>query len=82
MVADERGLELSVLCEDLEAIFSRHRLIVAKKKIEKKNMSLRRRLHDLQDELASLEHHIAELEDKTAELHKENDAVLSRDDDH
>jgi hypothetical protein len=48
MVADERGLELAILREDLqEAIFSRHRLIVMKKRITKRNMSLRRRLHDL-----------------------------------
>jgi hypothetical protein len=42
MVADERGLELVVLREDLqEAIFSRHHLIIAKKKIAKRNKSLR-----------------------------------------
>jgi hypothetical protein len=36
MVADERGLELAVLREDLpEAIFSRHHLIAAKRKITK-----------------------------------------------
>jgi TolA-binding protein len=83
MVADERGLELAVLCEDLqEAIFSRHHQIAAKKRIAKRNMSLRRRLHDLQDQLASLESHVSELEDEATELHKENKAVLGRDDDH
>jgi hypothetical protein len=50
MEVDERGLELAVLCEDLqEAIFSRHRVIAAKKKIAKRNRSLRRRIRDLQD---------------------------------
>jgi hypothetical protein len=56
MVADEDGLELTVLHEDLqEAIFSRHRLIIVKKKIAKRNKSLRRRIRDLQDQIASLE---------------------------
>jgi TolA-binding protein len=83
MVADERGLELAVLREDLqEAIFSRHHLIAAKKRIAKRSKSLRRRIHDLQDQLASLKSHVSELEDEAAELRKENDAVLSRDDDH
>jgi hypothetical protein len=41
-------LELAVLREDLqEAIFSRHHLIAAKKRIAKRNRSLRRRVHDL-----------------------------------
>jgi hypothetical protein len=44
MVADEHGLELAVLREDLQAaIFSRHHLIAAKKR----NRSLRRRVRDL-----------------------------------
>jgi TolA-binding protein len=83
MVADERGLELAILHEDLqEAIFSRHRLVVTKKKIAKRNRSLRWRIGDLQDQLASHESHVSELKDKAAELRKENDVVLSRDDDH
>jgi regulator of replication initiation timing len=83
MVADERGLELAVLREDLqEAIFSRRHLIAAKKRIAKRNMSLRRHVRDLQDQVASLESHMSELEDEAAELRKENDAVLSRDDEH
>jgi hypothetical protein len=83
MVADERGLELAVLHEDLQAaIFSHHHLIAAKKWIAKRNRNLRRRVCDLQDQLASLESHVSELEDETAELCKENKAVLSRDDDH
>jgi TolA-binding protein len=83
MVTNERGLELAVLREDLqESIFSRHRLIVAKKKIVNKNKSPRRRIRDLQDQLASLESHMSELEDETAELCKENEAILSCDDDH
>jgi hypothetical protein len=50
MVADEHGLELAVLREDLqEAIFSRHRIIAAKKKIAKGNRRLRRRIRELQD---------------------------------
>jgi hypothetical protein len=50
MLADERGLELAVLHEDLqEAIFSRHRVIVVKNKIAKRNKSLRRHIRDLQD---------------------------------
>jgi chromosome segregation ATPase len=82
MVADECGLELAVLHEDLqEAIFFCHRLIAANKKIAKRNMSLRRRIRDLQDQLASLESHMLDLEDEAVELHKENDALLSRDDD-
>jgi Mg2+ and Co2+ transporter CorA len=83
MVADERGLELAVLREDLqESIFSRHRLLAAKRKIVKKNMALRQRVRDLEDHLASLESHVSELEEETTELHKENEAVLGRDDDH
>jgi regulator of replication initiation timing len=83
MVADERGLELAVLCEDLqESIFSHHRLLVAKRKIVKKNKALRRRVRELEDHLASLESHVSELEEETAELRKENEAVLGRDDDH
>jgi hypothetical protein len=83
MVADERGLELAVLCEDLqESIFSRHRILAAKRKIVKKNKALRRRVRGLEDHLASLESHVSELEEETAELRKENEAVLGRDDDH
>jgi hypothetical protein len=42
MVADERGLELAVLHEDLqESIFSRLRLLVAKRRIVKRNRALR-----------------------------------------
>jgi hypothetical protein len=42
MVTDERGLELAVLCEDLqESIFSCHCLLATKRKIVKKNMTLR-----------------------------------------
>jgi hypothetical protein len=83
MVADERGLELAVLREDLqESIFSCHHLLSAKRKIMKKNKALRRRVRELEDHLASLESHVSELEEETAELHKENEAVLSRDDDH
>jgi hypothetical protein len=83
MVANERGLELAVLREDLqESIFSRHRLLVAKRKIVKKNKALRRRVRELEDHLASLESHMSELEEETAELRKENEAVLGRDDDH
>jgi hypothetical protein len=77
-IADKRGLELAILQEDLhEAIFSRHLLIIAKR-----NKSLRRHICDLQDQLASLESHVSELEDEATELRKENDAILSRDDDH
>jgi peptidoglycan hydrolase CwlO-like protein len=83
MVANERGLELSILREDLqESIFSHHHLLVAKRKIVKKNMALRQRVHKLEDHLASLESHVSELEEETAELRKENEAVLGRDDDH
>jgi hypothetical protein len=83
MVVDERGLELAILHKDLqEAIFCRHHLIITKKKIAKRNRSLRRCICDLQDQLASLESHMSKLEDEAAELCKENDAVLSRDDDH
>jgi regulator of replication initiation timing len=83
MFADERGLELAVLREDLQAaIFSRHHLIAAKKRIGKRNMSLRHRVRDLQDQLSSLESHMSDLEEETAELRKENEAVLSHDDDH
>jgi regulator of replication initiation timing len=83
MVTDERGLELAVLREDLqEFIFSRHHLLVAKRKIMKKNMALRQRVRELEDHLASLESHVSELEEETTELRKENEAVLGRDDDH
>jgi regulator of replication initiation timing len=83
MVADERGLELAVLREDLqESIFSRHHLLAAKRKIVKKNRALRQRVRELEDHLASLESHVSELEEETAELRKENEAVLGRDDDH
>jgi TolA-binding protein len=53
-----------------------------KKRIAKRNRNLRRRVHYLQDQLASLEIHVSELEEETAELHKENESVLSRDNDH
>jgi regulator of replication initiation timing len=83
MVADERGLELAVLREDLQAaIFSRHHLIAVKMRTAKRNRSLRRRICDLLDQLASLESHVSELEEETTELRKENEAILSRDDDH
>jgi regulator of replication initiation timing len=83
MVADERGLELAILCEDLqESIFSHHRLLAAKRRIVKRNRALRQRVHDLEDHLASLESHVSELEEETAELRKENKEVLGRDDDH
>jgi hypothetical protein len=83
MVADERGLELAVLREDLqESIFSRHRLLAAKRRIAKRNRALRQCVCDLEDHLASLESHMSELEEEIAELHKENEAVLGRDDDH
>jgi hypothetical protein len=83
IVTDERGLELAVLREDLqESIFSHHRLLAAKRKIVKKNMTLRQRVHELEYHLASLESHVSELEEETAELRKENEAVLGRDDDH
>jgi hypothetical protein len=83
MVADERGLELAVLREDLqESIFSCHRLLSSKRKIVKKNKALRRRVRELEDHLASLESHVSELEEETAELRKENEVVLGRDDDH
>jgi regulator of replication initiation timing len=83
MVADERGLELAVLCEDLqESIFSHHHLLATKRKIVKKNKALRRRVRELEDHLASLESHVSELEEETAKLRKENEAVLGRDDDH
>jgi hypothetical protein len=63
MVADERGLELAILREDLqESISSRHRLLSAKRKIVKKNKTLRRRVRELEDNLASLESHVSELE--------------------
>jgi hypothetical protein len=82
MAADERGLELAVLREDLqESIFSRHRLLAAKRKIVKRNRALRQRVRDLEDHLASLESHVYELEEETAELRKENEEVLGRDDD-
>jgi hypothetical protein len=83
MVFDERGLELAVLREDLqESIFSRHRLLAAKRRIMKRNRALRQRVRDLEDHLASLESHMSELEEETAELRKESEAVLGRDDDH
>jgi peptidoglycan hydrolase CwlO-like protein len=83
MVADERGLDLAVLREDLqESIFSHHRLLSAKRKIVKKNKALRRHVRELEDHLASLESHVSELEEETAELRKENEAVLGHDDDH
>jgi TolA-binding protein len=83
MVTNERGLELAVLREDLqESIFSRHRLLAAKRKIVKKNRTLRQRVRELEDHLASLESHVSELEEETAELRKDNEAVLGRDDDH
>jgi hypothetical protein len=42
MVADERGLELGVLHEDLqETILSRHHLLAAKRRISKRNRTLR-----------------------------------------
>jgi regulator of replication initiation timing len=83
MVADERGLELAVLREDLqESILSRHHLLAAKRRIAKRNMTLRQRVRDLEDHLASLKSHVSELEKETAKLHKENEAVLGRDDDH
>jgi hypothetical protein len=83
MVADERGLELAVLREDLqESIFSRHCLLSAKRKIMKKNKALRRRVRELEDHLASLESHVSELEEETTELRKENEEVLGHDDDH
>jgi hypothetical protein len=83
MVANERGLELAVLHEDLQAaIFSRHHFIATKKRIAKRNRNLRRRVRNHQDQLASLESHVSELEEETAELCKENEAVLSHDDDH
>jgi regulator of replication initiation timing len=83
MVADERGLELAVLREDLqESIFSCHRLLAAKRRIMKRNRALRQRIRDLEDHLASLESHVSELEEETAELRKENEEVLGRDDDH
>jgi hypothetical protein len=69
MVADERGLELAVLREDLqESIFSCHCLLAAKRKIMKKNKALRRRVRELGDHLASLESHVSELEEETAKL--------------
>jgi hypothetical protein len=83
MVTDERGLELAVLREDLqESIFSRHRLLAAKRRIVKRNRALRLRVRDLEGHLASLESHVSELEEETAELRKENEEVLGRDNDH
>jgi hypothetical protein len=83
MVADERGLELAVLHEDLqESIFSRHHLLAVKRKIVKKNRTLRQRVRELEDHLVSLESHVSELEEETTELRKENEAVVGRDDDH
>jgi hypothetical protein len=83
MVDDERGLELAVLCEDLqESIFSCHRLLAAKMRIMKRNRALRYHVHDLEDHLASLESYVSELEEETTEIRKENEAVLGCDDDH
>jgi hypothetical protein len=83
MAADERGLELTVLRDDLqESIFSRHHLLAAKRRIVKRNRALQQRVRDLEDHLASLESYVSELEEETAELRKENEAVLGRDDDH
>jgi TolA-binding protein len=83
MVADERGLELAVLHEDLqETILSCHHLLATKRRISKRNRTLRQRVHDLEDHLASLESHVSELEEETTELRKENEAVLGHDDDH
>jgi hypothetical protein len=83
MAADERGLELAILCEDLqESILSRHRLLAAKRRIMKRNRTLRQHVRDLEDHLASLESHVSELEEETAELRKENEVVLGRDDNH
>jgi regulator of replication initiation timing len=83
MVADERGLELAILHEDLqESIFSHHHLLSAKRKIMKKNKALRRRIRELEDHLTSLESHLSELEEETVKLRKENEEVLGRDDDH
>jgi hypothetical protein len=83
MVTDKRGFELAVLHEDPQAsIFSHHHLLVAKRKIVKRNKSLRQCVRDLEDQLDSLESHVSEIEDETAELHKENEAILSHDDDH
>jgi predicted nuclease with TOPRIM domain len=83
MFADERGLELAVLREDLqETILSHHHLLAAKRRISKRNRTLQQRVHDLEDHLASLESHVSELEEETAELCKENEAVLGCDDDH
>jgi hypothetical protein len=56
MVTDERGLELAILHEDLqETILSRHHLLAAKRRISKRNRTLRQRVRDLEDHLASLE---------------------------
>jgi hypothetical protein len=53
MAADERGLELAVLHEDLqESIFSRYHLLAAKRWIMKRNRALRQRVRDLEDHLA------------------------------
>jgi hypothetical protein len=83
MTADERGLELAVLHEDLqESILSHHRLLAAKRRIVKRNRTLRQRVRDLEDYVTSLESHVSELEEETTELRKENEAVLGHDDDH
>jgi regulator of replication initiation timing len=83
MVADKRGLELTALRGDLqESIWSHHHLLIAKRKIVKKNKALRKRILELEEHLASLESHVSELEEETADLRKENKAVLGRDDDH
>jgi hypothetical protein len=83
MAADERGLELAVLREDLqESIFSCHHLLAAKRRIVKRNRALRQCVRDLEDHLASLESHMSELEEETSKLHKENEEVLGCDDDH
>jgi hypothetical protein len=69
MVADERGLELAVLCENLqESILSCHHLLTAKRRIMKRNRALRQCVRDLEDHLAVLESHVSELEEETAEL--------------
>jgi chromosome segregation ATPase len=83
MVTYERGLELAVLHEDLQkSILSHHHLLVAKRKIVKRNKALRQHVRDLEDHLASLESHVSKLEEETTELCKENEVVLGHDDDH
>jgi hypothetical protein len=76
-------LELAVLREDLQdSIFSRHHLLVAKRRIMKRNKALRQRVCDLEDHLASLESYVCELDEETIKIRKENEAVLGHDDDH